>query len=312
MAPATASVFVLGSVNRDLLMAAERLPRAGETVAAHLLDEQLGGKGANQAVASARAGVPSLLIATVGDDPAGDAMLAMLADHAVDIRNVARVATSPTGQAFVVTARGENQIVVIAGANAKTDAAMAEACAIRPGDVALTQLETPAASVAAFLLKARAVGATSIFNPAPAHEAGRALMPLADVIVVNETELEFFTRSTGPRDQAMSARDLAGAIDALALRQDQVLIVTMGGAGSMLYRDDATEHVPAFAVDVVDTTGAGDCFCGFLGAGLARRLDIGEAARDASAAAALSVGQRGGAASIPDRSRVLRFIASPR
>jgi len=284
----TGSVVVLGSINVDLLLSVERLPKAGETVLGSGVDRQLGGKGANQAVAAARAGAPCVLIAAVGADEDGGRMIAALAEAGVDVSQVSRVA-APTGLAVVATSSANNQIIVIAGANAELDATQVDAVAVAPGDVCLTQLESPIALVERFLRRAKAAGATTMLNPSPAHEAARALLPLVDVLLVNEHE-----------------RDLLAP---LALRPDQTLVVTLGEHGVSLARGGETRTVPGRKAEVVDTTGAGDCFAGYLAAALARGADLMDGLAEANAAAALSVQSKGAAPSMPQRADVLRALA---
>lgn len=292
------SVVVFGSINRDLVMRVPRLPLAGETVAATSYDLLPGGKGANQAVAAARMGVPTVLLGAVGEDAHGTAMLAALAEAGVGTGGIARL-PGPTGLAHVfVSDDGENQIVVVAGANG-----VVEAPAQIPAgtQLALAQAEVPAAAVTRFLTRAREAGARTLYNAAPALPAGRAILPLADIIVVNETELAFFLDLPGvPADDAA----IAAAARALAVHDGQWVIVTLGGAGVLAQGPGGTLRCPAPRVPVVDTTGAGDTFCGVLGALLAEGATMAEALDMAIAAAAISVQRIGAAASMPTRAEV--------
>lgn len=300
-----ARVIVLGSINVDLLVSVERLPLAGETVHGSGVERQLGGKGANQAVGAARAGASTVLLATAGADPEGDSLIARLAELGVGVGRVRRVA-APTGMAMIATSPQDNQIIVAPGANAHAGPELVAAQAIEPADVCLTQMETPLATAELFFRKARAAGARTVFNPSPATAAARALIPLADVLVVNETELH-----------ALSGIDAAAAGDdaalqrqagALGLTGGQSLVVTFGSAGLATLAAGAVDRVAAHRVTVVDTTGAGDCFCGYLCAALARGDDLADGVREANAAAALSVQTRGAAGSIPDRISVSRYL----
>ena len=284
----TGTVVVLGSINVDLLLSVERLPQAGETVLGTGVDRQLGGKGANQATAAARAGAFCTLVAAVGADEDGDRMLAALAGAGVDIGHINRAPT-PTGLAVVATSPANNQIIVIAGANAELTAAQVDAVAIAPDDVCLTQLESPIALVERFLRRAKAAGATTVLNPSPADVAAVGLLALVDVLLVNEGE-----------------RDLLAP---LALRPDQTLVVTLGERGVSVVRGGETRTVAGRKAEVVDTTGAGDCFAGYLTAALARGADLMDAVTEANAAAALSVQSRGAAPSMPQRAEVLRALA---
>lgn len=301
------SVVVLGSVNVDIIVSAPRLPRAGETVAGIAISRQLGGKGANQAVAAARAGARTLLLGAVGADADGAAMTAALAGHGVDTGAI-RIVAGATGCALVVTSPADNQIVCIPGANAAVDNMLAASASIGPGDVFLAQLETPPPATAAFFRRARAAGARTILNAAPAHPAAPDLLALADLLVVNETELALLAG----RDTAAAATDAAliAARERLGLAAEQALVVTLGRDGVALVAVGTAARIAAHEVAVRDTTGAGDCFCGYLAAALAQGAGVLDAARAANAAAALAVQTLGAAASIPDRDAVLRLLAA--
>jgi ribokinase len=295
------SVTVFGSINMDVVMPVARLPRAGETVAASGMRHLPGGKGANQAVASARFGAGTRMIGAVGEDGFGDAMLAFLADEAVAIDAVARCA-GPTGIAHVfVSDEGENQIVIVAGANGLLAAPERWTAGTAPGRaIALAQLETPLPAVAAFLAQARAARALTILNAAPALAAARPLLAAADLLVVNETELAFFL-AIEPPENAGAAVDAARR---LARDDDQWVVVTLGAKGIIAVRGEETLAVPAPHVAVVDTTGAGDTFCGVLAACLSEEMAMAAALRHACAAASLSVQRVGAAPSMPRRAEV--------
>jgi ribokinase len=283
-------VVVVGSINVDLVAYAERLPRPGETVLGAGFERHPGGKGSNQAIAAARAGAEVAMVGAVGQDEHGDFMLGTLADFQVGAEAVERAA-APTGVALIGVGGGENQIIVVPGANHAIDLRRIEQMMVGPDDVCLAQLETSPQVVAAAFVRARAMGATVIFNPAPALPEGAALIPLADVVVLNQTECAAFA-GVGPDDVRIAA---AG----LCLRPDQALVLTLGAAGiAALWNGHATV-LPAHPVEAVDATGAGDCFCGFLAAGIARGETPEDALKLANAAAALSVARRGAASSLP-------------
>jgi ribokinase len=284
IARATANVAVLGSLNTDVVLRVARLPAAGETVVAHSLSQHLGGKGANQAVAAARAGAAVRMIGAVGDDAAGAELVACLKTEGVDCALVAVDGALPTGTAHIlVDDAGENQIAVVGGANRAVRAARVSA------QVYLAQLESPLEAVAA-LLKERPAGTTGILNAAPFLAEARALFDLADVVVVNETELAGYTGADG------GAADLART---LLCRPGQTILVTLGGQGSVAVDAAGIRPLPAPPATVVDTTGAGDCFCGYLAAGLARGSSLDDARRAAHRAAAIAVGRHGAIAAIP-------------
>lgn len=295
-------VVVLGSINVDILVTAPRLPLAGETVAGTAIARQLGGKGANQAVAAARAGADCALLAAVGQDSDGTTMLAELATSGVDAASVV-VRQQATGCAVVVTSASDNQIVCIAGANATVDAALAAAVALQPGDVCLAQMETPAQATADFFDRARAMGARTVLNAAPMTAEVVTLLPLCDVLVVNEGE---FAALLAPADQhAAQDGHVLQQKRLIGLNDDQALVVTLGAEGALIVHGNKISRIPGRPAEVLDTTGAGDCFCGYLAAGLARGESLEVAASEANAAASIAVRSLGAAASIPHRAAVI-------
>jgi ribokinase len=297
------AVIVLGSVNVDLIVSTARLPKAGETVQGLDLVRQLGGKGANQAVGAVKAGMACTLLAAVGSDAEGAAMIATLRGYGVDVSKMISVEAS-TGTAFVATSPTDNQIIVVAGANSKVDVRLATSVKIMPSDVCVTQMETPVTAAKAFFGMAKAAGATTVLNAAPASAAARGLLPLCDILVVNEAELFFLAGA----DEGLSDAALISYKDRMRMGGGQVLIATMGADGLAIVRSGSVLRIPAHRVDVVDTTGAGDCFCGYLAAGLARGSCPGTAAIEANAASSIAVQMLGAAASIPVRSAVLEKL----
>lgn len=297
-----ATVVVVGSVNLDLILSVDRLPGAGETVHGRRLDRQLGGKGANQAVGAARAGARTVLHAVVGSDADGELMLGLLAGYGVAVHGVRRSA-GQTGTALVATSPADNQIIVIPGANADCGPDIVRDVPINPGDVCLSQLETPPAAAGLLFARARSVGATTMLNPSPASAAAKDLLPLVDVLVLNESELQLLSGIPAGDEELM--RQVAG----LGLRDRQSVVVTFGRRGLAVIASGRIDRIAGHAVTVVDTTGAGDCFCGYLAAGLARGVSLLDAAREANAAAALAVQHLGAASAVPDRASVSRLLA---
>lgn len=297
------SVIVFGSINIDLVTRVERLPRPGETVAALSMASLPGGKGANQATASGMFGVATHMIGAVGMDSYADDMIAALTRAKVDTADVARV-DGPTGVAHVcVSQDGENQIVVVAGANASMGPP--ERWAGGTGDICLVQLELPVDAVATTLRRARQAGSTTILNAAPALAEARPLLAAADILIVNETELAFYLAET-PSDNSDAITKAATGFLAGAC---QWVVVTLGANGIVAVSHDRTIVLPAPEVDVIDTTGAGDTFCGVLAAALSEGMAMETALRFACAAAALSVQRIGAAASMPDRAEIEAAMA---
>jgi ribokinase len=272
------TVLVVGSVNVDLVVTLERLPAPGETVIGGRFARGGGGKGANQAVAAARAGAQVRFVGAVGADDFGAGALAELEQEDIDTSGIARLEDEPTGVALIAVDReGRNQIAVASGANARVDAAMARAAAgLEPGDVCLLGFEVPDSAVVAAARAAAAAGARIVLNPAPARELPEALSGLGVVLTPNADEAE-----------AM------GGATALAARTGAPVIVTRGADGAVLLDGGAETELPAPEVEAVDTTGAGDVFNGVLAAGLASGLDLADAAGRAVEAASASVRRAG-------------------
>lgn len=287
-------VVVLGSINRDLVVLVASHPRPGETVAGKNLREFPGGKGANQAVAARRAGAETVLVGAVGTDGFGAAMREFLAGEAIDLSPLRIVNDLPTGIALItLDAHGENSIVVVPGANAALEPADA-AIPIRAGDCVLAQFEVPDVFIEAGFSKAREAGARTILNPAPMKPLTPALLGLTDILVLNEIELEL---ACGRRD-LQANESIVAAAQGLA-GSARAVIVTLGARGALAVSPEGIFRVEGEPVDVIDSTGAGDCFVGNLAAGLAGGMILEEALRRAGRAAAISVTRAGAASSMP-------------
>jgi ribokinase len=285
----TADVCVVGSTNLDLVATTARLPGPGETVLGHGYAEHPGGKGLNQAVAAARAGARVAFVSAVGDDDAGRRLLGVMTDDGIDTTAVRTLIGTPTGRALIgVSDAGENSIIVVPGANA---AVAVES--LPPCGVVLAQLEVPLHTVEAAFVLARAAGATTVLNPAPAQALPPSLLALCDVVVPNEHEVE-----------------LLGGVEALLALGVRAVVVTLGAAGALLHTADGATPVAPFEVASVDTTGAGDTLCGWLGARLAAGDDLPHALRRASAAAAIGTTRAGAVPSIPGAAEVDAFLAA--
>lgn len=289
------AIFNLGSINVDHVYRVPHLPGPGETLEAAGHAVGLGGKGANQSVAAARAGARVRHIGVVGRD--GLWARDRLAGFGVDVAGVA-VIEAATGHAIItVDPGGENSIVIHPGANRALDRAAVETAldGAGPGDALILQNETAwQAESAAF---ARARGLSVIYSAAPFDVAAvRAVLPHIELLMVNEVEAAQLVAETGQ------------ALDALPVAD---IVVTEGARGATWYRRGADPlFVPAFRVEPVDTTGAGDCFAGTLAAALDRGDDRAVAMRQAAAAAALQVTRPGAAEAMPDAAEVAAFLAS--
>ncbi len=278
------SVHVFGSVNLDVVVGVAKLPRSGETIMGNSLIRGSGGKGGNQAYAAARTaapGIPVHLVACVGSDDAGTKLLSDLVDAGVGTSSIARVA-GPSGTALITVGRsGENTIVVFPGANHSWPTELVSSVPIAHGDVVVCQLEVPLAIVAAAAANTRSAGGIFVLNAAPFDARGNEVLGLVDVLIVNEIEaFELLGLS-----DSESVEDLRSA--AAVARCD--LVVTLGGRGAVVATTKGeVTTIPAFAVNVIDTVGAGDAFVGALAVGLASGVSLVDAARAGSAAGAVT------------------------
>lgn len=300
-----ATICVVGSINMDLVVRTPVLPAPGQTVLGGPFGTFPGGKGANQAVAAARAGGRVTLVACVGDDAAGEELAAGLAAELIDVGMVLRRPGVTTGVALIaVDPAGQNTIIVAPGANAALEPAdlLRAEGAIATADVLLVQLEVPLPAVAAAIGLARRHGVRVILNPAPALPLDDSLLALADVVVPNESEAAALT---GIRPDGWEGA--ARAAQALRARGPGAVVLTLGGRGALLADGDGLVEQPAFAVAAVDATAAGDAFVGALAVALAEGRPPREALRWASAAGALATTIAGARPSLPPRQRIERL-----
>jgi ribokinase len=286
-------VCVVGSANLDLVANTERLPAPGETVLGSAYAEHAGGKGLNQAVAAARSGSRTTFCGALGDDAAADQLGGVVAGEGIGDEWLRRVPGVPTGRALIgVSADAENCIIVVPGANA-TLAGADVADAAASARVLLVQLEVPLDAVRVALEAARAAGTITILNPAPAAPLPPDLLALCDVVIPNEHEVE-----------------LLGGVEELMRLGARAVVVTLGSRGAKLCTPDSGELlVPAFAVEAVDTTAAGDAFCGGFATALAEGVSFADALRFATATAALATTRSGAVPSLPTRAEIDRLVA---
>ena len=281
------NIVVVGSANVDQVYSVDRIPAPGETVLAAGFSRARGGKGQNQAVAAARAGATVSFIGAIGADAFGELTETGLLDDGIDIALLRRD-SRPTGTAIIaVDAAGENAIIVDSGANATLEIDDADRTAIAEASVLLLQLEVPLSAVLAAASAARAAGTVVILNAAPMATLSPEVLDAVDVLVVNEHEAALLRDATG-------TENLTQLIP--------TVVVTLGGAGAELrVRGSDTVRVAAPRVAVVDSTGAGDTFCGAYAAAVSEGSNPVEAVRFAVAAASLSVQREGAVPSIPGR-----------
>jgi ribokinase len=295
-------VFVAGSINMDVVVTAGRHPRIGETIAGKDVLYFPGGKGANQAVAAAKLGAQTALIGRLGADAFGRDLKAFLAAQGIDLGLVLETPDAHSGTAIITVANADNTIVVVSGANAQVSAADVAAAPLAKGDIAVSQFEIPLPTIGAFFESARAVGATTILNPAPAMEFDAQLLGLVDILILNETELGLLARTElrdtdDPAQFVEAARSLRGGAD-------QIICVTLGKRGVLALVDGKPLMVEGRAVKAIDTTGAGDCFVGALASQLAGAKPLRDALGYANAAASICVQRMGAAPSMPTATEV--------
>lgn len=295
-------IAVVGSLNRDIVIRVRRIPSPGETVLGRDVSTHRGGKGANQAVAAARLGKPVSLVGRVGADSDGTSYLRALVQEGIDVDGVSVDIDKPTGQAYIlVDDDAENVIAVISGANARlsSEDVAAFASDLETSAVTLSQLEIPLAAVKA---AASLSGGTFVLNAAPAQPLGAELLALVDVLVVNPSELALLTglrRVSAVRSVMAQAAKLAGP---------RAVIVTLGAKGAVLVGGAVEVHVPAPEVDAVDTTGAGDAFCGGLADALARGESLEDALAWAVAVGAAAVTRSGAQTALPTADQVRAIL----
>ncbi len=279
-------VVVVGSANLDLVATLDHLPKPGETIVALDYAEHAGGKGVNQAVACARMGARTAFVGCVGNDDAGEFLRGVLEKEGIDA-TMLRVVDLPTGRAFInVDNHGENEIVVVSGANTQVGIAQ-DPFVLPTSHVLLMQLEIPLATVFAALTAARANGSTTVLNPAPYRTLTSEILSLVDVIVPNETE---------------SAA--CGGTQALLTAGVTTVVTTLGENGSGINSATSETCIAPHKVVAVDTVGAGDAFIGALSAELARGATIYDAAQVGAVAGALATTVRGAVPSLPTQSAV--------
>ncbi len=292
-------LVVFGSINVDLVMRARRLPAAGETVLTDNYATLPGGKGANQAVAAARAGADVIMVGAVGTDPFAEPVRRALADAGVDAGPVVTV-TDPTGCAVIwLEESGENRILVASGANRQVTADLLPEALLVPAATLMLQGELPMAATTAAIARARGRGAAIQLNLAPVMDLPEAVLTGVDRLILNEGEAAALAaRLDIPADTPTA---LARA---LAARLGNTVVLTLGGDGVIASGRDGTWRVPAMPVAVVDTTGAGDTFCGALAAAFDQGHPLPTALARASVAGALACTAIGAQSSMPDAAAI--------
>ena len=303
---AAGQVLIAGAINTDLVARVAKAPDAGETVTGSTFAIFGGGKGANQAIAAARSGAPTAMLGALGDDDFGRERRADLDAEGIDTDSVVRSTTAGSGVALIVVEEesGQNRISYVPGATMTLtpEQARAAVARVQPG-VVLTTLEPPPETLSALLDAGKRVGATIVLNAAPEAIGAKPLLDRIDVLILNETEAEDLL------GYAVSAAKGEEAARSLAALGPVTVVVTLGAAGAVVAQSGETASFPAPRVDVVDTTGAGDAFCGAFAADLARGVDPFLAARTGVAAGALATTIPGAYPGIPRRDAIESMLA---
>ena len=301
------SVLVFGSLNLDLVTYADKLPAIGETIVGEKLLKFPGGKGLNQAIAARRAGSEVLMVGSIGNDADGDYLFDILKSENIDPKFITKT-SEQTGIAVIeVSKSAENRIIIIAGANSKTRFSNEVLTSSPSVTVSLAQLETPIAEVAKFIHESKAAGKITILNPAPIQKLDQQLLQDTDYLIANETEASFLIGSAVEhlsKDEAMTiARQLQK-------NGSKKVIITLGEQGSVYLDQEKELFTPAYKVKAVDTTAAGDAFCGAFATAISENKPVEYALKFASAAGGLAATKAGAVPSLPSQQEILSMFTS--
>jgi len=299
-------ISVIGSLNMDLVIQTDRVPLAGETISGRDFNLIPGGKGANQAIAAAKAGSPTAMFGCVGDDEFGEVLISSLKDAGVNTANVNRTSKVRTGVASIILeSSGENRIIIISGANNLVDAAYIDSHwdEIGLSSLILLQHEIPLETCHYIIEKAHACSIPVLLNPAPFHKIPTDILKKVDYLVLNEVELQGIVPA-----QVSSIEDVIRAGKAINQMGVEHVLITLGGDGAVLVTNEEVIHQPAFTVDAVDTTAAGDTFVGYFASAIINGCGLKQALVNSCGAAALAVTKVGAQSSIPCNEDTQRFV----
>jgi len=301
------SVLVFGSLNLDLVTYADKLPAIGETIVGEKLLKFPGGKGLNQAIAARRAGSEVLMVGSIGNDADGDYLFNILKSENIDPKFITKT-SEQTGIAVIeVSKSAENRIIIIAGANSKTRFSNEVLTSSPSVTVSLAQLETPIAEVAKFIHESKAAGKITILNPAPIQKLDQQLLQDTDYLIANETEASFLI---GSAVEHLSKDEAVTIARQLQKNGSKKVIITLGEQGSVYLDQEKELFTPAYRVRAVDTTAAGDAFCGAFATAISENKPVEYALKFASAAGGLAATKAGAVPSLPTQQEILSMITS--
>jgi ribokinase len=301
------SVLVFGSLNLDLVTYADKLPAIGETIVGEKLLKFPGGKGLNQAIAARRAGSEVLMVGSIGNDADGDYLFDILKSENIDPKFITKT-SEQTGIAVIeVSKSAENRIIIIAGANSKTRFSNEVLTSSPSVTVSLAQLETPIAEVAKFIHESKAAGKITILNPAPIQKLDQQLLQDTDYLIANETEASFLI---GSAVEHLSKDEALTIARQLQKNGSKKVIITLGEQGSVYLDQEKELFTPAYKVKAVDTTAAGDAFCGAFATAISENKPVEYALKFASAAGGLAATKAGAVPSLPTQQEILSMITS--
>ena len=301
------SVLVFGSLNLDLVTYADKLPAIGETIVGEKLLKFPGGKGLNQAIAARRAGSEVLMVGSIGNDADGDYLFNILKSENIDPKFITKT-SEQTGIAVIeVSKSAENRIIIIAGANSKTRFSNEVLTSSPSVTVSLAQLETPIAEVAKFIHESKAAGKITILNPAPIQKLDQQLLQDTDYLIANETEASFLI---GSAVEHLSQDEAVTIARQLQKNGSKKVIITLGEQGSVYLDQEKELFTPAYKVKAVDTTAAGDAFCGAFATAISENKPVEYALKFASAAGGLAATKAGAVPSLPTQQEILSMFTS--
>lgn len=301
-------IIVPGSINLDLIAQSNGLPSPGQTISGTHFSTAPGGKGANQALAARRSGAEVQMIGAVGADANACPALSMLTEAGVNLSAVREIASAEitTGVALILvdSISGENQIVVVPGANGHVQAGDLDDVTFQQNDYIVLQLEIPKATVEAALIKSNAIGATSLLNIAPFDIDAVDLALKASITIANETEFDDLSNAMN-----LAGKDRMDKAREFARQSGKIIVVTLGGDGAFAVEQDNVYHAQSLPIEPVDTVGAGDTFCGCLAVALSEGKSLQDALIFASAAGSLACLKNGAQPSIPLRAEIDAALA---